>query len=32
MGILVPISAFLGALAIMFGLRYLANKENMAMI
>ena len=31
-GILVPISLFLGAFAMVFGLRYLANKENMAMI
>ncbi|MDB5014502.1 MAG: hypothetical protein JWQ25_2704 [Daejeonella sp.] len=31
-GILVPISLFLGAFAMIFGLRYLANKENMAMI
>ena len=32
MNILVPIFAFLGAFAMIFGLRYLANKENMAMI
>jgi hypothetical protein len=31
-GILVPISLFLGAFAMIFGLRYLANKENMALI
>ena len=31
-GVLVPISLFLGAFAMIFGLRYLSNKENMAMI
>ncbi len=31
-GILVPILISLGAFAMVFGLRYLANKENMAMI
>jgi uncharacterized YccA/Bax inhibitor family protein len=31
-GILVPILITLGAFAMVFGLRYLANKENMAMI
>lgn len=31
-GILVPISLFLGAFAMIFGIRYLANKEKMAMI
>jgi tetrahydromethanopterin S-methyltransferase subunit E len=31
-GILVPISLFLGAFAMVFGIRYLSNKEKMAMI
>ncbi|MBC6110076.1 DUF6249 domain-containing protein [Pedobacter fastidiosus] len=31
-GILVPISMFLGAFAMVFGIRYLSNKEKMAMI
>lgn len=31
-GILVPILISLGAFAMVFGLRYLSNKENMAMI
>jgi len=32
LGILVPISLFLGAFAMIFGIRYLSNKEKMAMI
>lgn len=31
-GILVPISIFLGTFAMVFGIRYLSNKEKMAMI
>ncbi|UKT63481.1 DUF6249 domain-containing protein [Pedobacter mucosus] len=31
-GILVPITLFLGAFAMVFGIRYLSNKEKMAMI
>ncbi|MCX2573813.1 DUF6249 domain-containing protein [Pedobacter sandarakinus] len=31
-GVLVPISLFLGAFAMVFGIRYLSNKEKMAMI
>jgi len=31
-GVLVPISLFLGAFAMIFGIRYLSNKEKMAMI
>ncbi|WP_412466824.1 DUF6249 domain-containing protein [Pedobacter sp. KLB.chiD] len=31
-GILVPISLFLGGFAMIFGIRYLSNKEKMAMI
>lgn len=31
-GILVPIALFLGGFAMVFGIRYLANKEKMAMI
>ncbi|WP_231425599.1 DUF6249 domain-containing protein [Pedobacter sp. Leaf250] len=32
LGILVPISLFLGAFAMIFGIRYLSSKEKMAMI
>ncbi len=32
MGELVPIALFLGAFAMVFGIRYLSNKEKMAMI
>jgi len=31
-GILVPITMFIGAFAMVFGIRYLSNKEKMAMI
>ncbi|PWS27850.1 hypothetical protein DHW03_09760 [Pedobacter yonginense] len=31
-GVFVPISMFLGAFAMVFGIRYLSNKEKMAMI